>query len=121
MATWPLIFVAAFAVGSSVVRAENILGSELLPCCDNCGFSRQGKCTTPPSDQGRLVSFTLILFVKLLRSRNDAFQGTHVVCAIMTNEFLTFTKSEGNDLSTPHPEMQVHYIFYNDARYQSMS
>ena len=109
MATWSLIFVAVLVVGSSI-KAENILGSELLPCCNNCGFYRQGKCTTDAWDQGRLVSFTLTLFVKLLRRRNDAFQGTHVVCAIMTNEFLTYTKSMGNDLSTPHPEMQVQYI-----------
>ena len=49
----------------------------------------------------------LILSAQILRGWNFAFQGTHVVCAIMTNEFLTFTKSKGNDLSTPHPEMQV--------------
>lgn len=30
-------------------------------------------------------------------------RGTHVVCAIMTEEFLTYTKSKGNDLSTPIP------------------
>ena len=33
-------------------------------------------------------------------------QGTHVVCAIMTEEFLKFTKSQGNDLSTPRSEYQ---------------
>jgi len=33
-------------------------------------------------------------------------QGTHVVCAIVTDEFLEFTKSRGNDLSTPRPEFQ---------------
>ena len=31
-------------------------------------------------------------------------QGTHVVCAIVTDEFLKFTKSKGNDLTTPRPE-----------------
>jgi uncharacterized protein (DUF2237 family) len=30
--------------------------------------------------------------------------GTHVVCAVMTEEFLEFTKSKGNDLSTPIPQ-----------------
>jgi uncharacterized protein (DUF2237 family) len=30
--------------------------------------------------------------------------GVHVVCAQMTAEFLTFSKSRGNDLSTPVPE-----------------
>lgn len=84
MTAWILLFVAASAsVIESSVGAENILGSELLPCCNNCGYSRQGLCTTDDSDQ-----------------------GTHVVCAILTDEFLTFAKSKGNDLSTPHPEMQ---------------
>ena len=32
--------------------------------------------------------------------------GTHTVCAIMTEEFLAFTKSKGNDLSTPIPRYQ---------------
>jgi uncharacterized protein (DUF2237 family) len=32
--------------------------------------------------------------------------GTHTVCCIMTNEFLRFTKSMGNDLSTPIPAYQ---------------
>ena len=30
--------------------------------------------------------------------------GTHVVCAVVTQEFLTFTKSRGNDLETPFPQ-----------------
>lgn len=33
-------------------------------------------------------------------------QGTHVVCAVVTKEFLGFTKSHGNDLITPRPEFQ---------------
>lgn len=32
--------------------------------------------------------------------------GVHVVCAEMTAEFLRFSKSRGNDLSTPMPEFQ---------------
>jgi uncharacterized protein (DUF2237 family) len=44
------------------------------------GFYRTGKCETGPDDI-----------------------GTHVVCARMTAEFLAFTKSQGNDLSTPAP------------------
>jgi len=31
-------------------------------------------------------------------------EGAHVVCAVMTAEFLVFSKSRGNDLSTPRPE-----------------
>ena len=37
---------------------------------------------------------------------NSMDQGTHVVCAVLTAEFLAFTKARGNDLSTPHPEFQ---------------
>ena len=44
------------------------------------GFFRTGVCVTGPQDL-----------------------GTHVVCAQITAEFLTFTKSQGNDLSTPIP------------------
>ena len=45
------------------------------------GYYRDGVCRTGPTDTGR-----------------------HVVCAIMTAEFLAFTKSRGNDLSAPRPE-----------------
>lgn len=34
----------------------------------------------------------------------DADQGSHTVCAVMTAEFLAFSKYVGNDLSTPRPE-----------------
>jgi len=30
--------------------------------------------------------------------------GVHTVCAVMTPEFLLFSRSRGNDLITPHPE-----------------
>jgi uncharacterized protein (DUF2237 family) len=62
--------------------AKNVLGGRLLPCSQFpnkvTGFYRDGFCVTGPTDT-----------------------GTHVVCAIMTADFLQFTKSEGNDLSTP--------------------
>lgn len=45
------------------------------------GFYRDGCCETGPDDF-----------------------GTHTVCAVMTEGFLTYTKSAGNDLSTPRPE-----------------
>lgn len=63
--------------------AKNVLGTELKKCCDSprTGFYRNGFCHTGPSDQ-----------------------GTHVACAIVTREFLEFTKSKGNDLITPRPE-----------------
>jgi len=62
--------------------ARNVLGSPLRPCCFDpmTGFYRDGLCNTGPNDY-----------------------GTHVVCAKMTKEFLSFTKSRGNDLSTPLP------------------
>lgn len=64
----------------------NVLGKPLEVCCTDpmTGFYRTGSCLTGPDDY-----------------------GTHVVCAQMTAEFLTFTRSRGNDLSTPRP----HYTF----------
>ena len=64
------------------MTTKNVLGTDLQPCCTDpmTGYFRDGVCNTGPSDSGR-----------------------HVVCAIMTAEFLTFTKSRGNDLSTPRP------------------
>ena len=66
-------------------RAKNILGTELKSCCLEpiTGFFRDGYCNT-----------------------NQMDQGAHTVCVIATNEFLDFTKSKGNDLSTPRPEFQ---------------
>ena len=62
--------------------ARNVLGSALKACCFKplTGFYRDGYCRTGPGDT-----------------------GSHVVCAIMTEEFLKFTRSRGNDLSTPLP------------------
>jgi len=45
------------------------------------GFFRNGCCETSPEDV-----------------------GSHTVCAVMTAEFLAFSKAQGNDLSTPRPE-----------------
>jgi len=61
----------------------NVLGEPLQSCSDNplTGFFRDGNCLTGPEDVGR-----------------------HTVCAEMTAEFLAFSKSRGNDLTTPHPE-----------------
>lgn len=60
----------------------NVLGGKLQTCCaaPMTGFFRTGFCVTGPQDL-----------------------GTHVVCAQITSDFLTFTKSQGNDLSTPIP------------------
>lgn len=61
---------------------RNVLGTDLQPCSFDpmTGFYRTGCC----------------------ESRGDD-PGMHVVCAVMTEEFLAFSKSSGNDLSTPAP------------------
>ncbi|WP_374659141.1 DUF2237 family protein [Phenylobacterium sp.] len=63
--------------------AKNVLGGELIPCSLDpvTGFFRNGCCETGPHDV-----------------------GLHTVCAVMTAEFLAFSKMVGNDLSTPVPE-----------------
>ena len=66
-----------------VVAAKNVLGGPLQECGRDplTGFYRDGCCETGPDDA-----------------------GTHVVCAVMTDAFLAFTASRGNDLSTPRTE-----------------
>lgn len=61
----------------------NILGTSLQTCCTSpmTGFYRDGVCRTSQEDT-----------------------GTHTVCAIMTDEFLNFSKSKGNDLTTAVPQ-----------------
>jgi uncharacterized protein (DUF2237 family) len=68
-----------------MVSATNVLGTELRPCSTDpmTGFYRDGCCTTGAGDL-----------------------GVHVVCAQMTAEFLAYTKTQGNDLSTPVPAFQ---------------
>src|SRR5262249_53307088 len=63
--------------------ALNVLGGELVSCSTQpmTGFFRNGCCETGPHDL-----------------------GMHTVCVVMTAEFLAFSKSVGNDLSTPVPE-----------------
>jgi len=64
-------------------RPKNVLGEPLEVCSLNpmTGFFRDGCCDT---------------------SREDV--GSHTVCAVVTAEFLEFSKSRGNDLSTPVPQ-----------------
>jgi uncharacterized protein (DUF2237 family) len=59
---------------------KNLLGTTIKPCSTSpmTGFYRNGFCATGDEDT-----------------------GTHVVCSLMTKAFLKFTKSQGNDLSTP--------------------
>jgi uncharacterized protein (DUF2237 family) len=60
----------------------NVLGGDLEPCSFDpvTGFHRDGYC------------------------RTGSDPGFHAVCAVMTEEFLEFSRSVGNDLSTPRPE-----------------
>jgi uncharacterized protein len=61
----------------------NVLGGTLEPCstAPMTGFFRDGACNTCAEDT-----------------------GSHTVCAVMTAEFLAYSKYVGNDLSTPRPE-----------------
>lgn len=61
----------------------NVLGGPLEACsfAPVTGFFRDGHCNTCAADQ-----------------------GSHTVCAVMTAEFLAYSKYVGNDLSTPRPE-----------------
>jgi uncharacterized protein (DUF2237 family) len=61
----------------------NVLGEPLAPCSEQplTGFFRDGCCNTAPEDI-----------------------GLHTVCTRVTAEFLEFSRSRGNDLSTPLPE-----------------
>lgn len=61
----------------------NVLGGPLADCSKRpmTGFFREGCCDTSDEDV-----------------------GSHTVCVVVTAEFLAFSRSRGNDLSTPRPE-----------------
>lgn len=77
-----------------VQEAQNVLGNALKTCSADpvTGFYRDGCCHTGPEDR-----------------------GVHVVCAEMTEAFLEFTKSKGNDLSTPRPALNFPGLEPGDA------
>lgn len=62
---------------------KNVLGGTLLDCSHSplTGWMRDGCCRHDPNDRGQ-----------------------HLVCAVLTAEFLEFSQARGNDLSTPRPE-----------------
>lgn len=66
-----------------MANEKNVLGQPLKLCCGNTGFTREGFCYVPSSDL-----------------------GNHSVCAVMTEEFLAFSKNQGNDLTTALPQFQ---------------
>ena len=74
---YSLIFL--FMIEDTIAQSLNVFGQPLELCCDNpkTGFYRDG-----------------------FRNTGSIDLGTHVVCAEMTKEFLDYTKSKGNDLSS---------------------
>ena len=75
-------------------QQKNVLDSELQDCGIDpvTGFYRDGCCNTGLGDL-----------------------GTHTVCSIMTDEFLEYSKSKGNDLITPRPEFDFPGLKAGDA------
>lgn len=71
----------------------NVLGGPLLACSYDplTGFFRDGCCDTGVDDV-----------------------GSHTVCARVTADFLTFSRSRGNDLSTPRPEYRFKGLVEGD-------
>jgi uncharacterized protein (DUF2237 family) len=65
------------------MSSKNIFGQPLIPCSTQpmTGYFRNGCCDTEEADV-----------------------GMHTVCAVMTDDFLNYSKEMGNDLSTPRPE-----------------
>jgi uncharacterized protein (DUF2237 family) len=72
----------------------NVLGGALETASTEplTGYFRDGACNTCAEDA-----------------------GSHTVCAVMTAEFLAYSKYVGNDLSTPHPEFGFAGLKAGDA------
>ena len=81
------------ATDKPMAKTANIVGGALTVCSRDpmTGWFRDGSCKTNAQDRGR-----------------------HVVCAVMTESFLTFTRSRGNDLSTPRPQLRFPGLKPND-------
>jgi len=62
---------------------KNVFGEPIKVCCSSpmTGYFRDGLCRTISQDT-----------------------GTHTVCAIVTDAFLQFSKSKGNDLTRAYPQ-----------------
>ena len=75
------------------MAARNVLGGPLLACSFDplTGFFRDGCCNTSDEDLGR-----------------------HTICVRATAEFLQFSRSHGNDLSTPRPEFRFRGLVSGD-------
>ena len=72
----------------------NLFDEIIEECCSNpiTGFFRNGFCHTDELDR-----------------------GLHVVCSLITDDFLRFSKSCGNDLSTPRPEFNFPGLTEGDS------
>jgi uncharacterized protein (DUF2237 family) len=70
-------------IGRGSSSSRNVFGEKLESCSTKpmTGFFRNGCCDTGPEDA-----------------------GSHTVCVIVSDEFLEFSQSQGNDLSTPMPD-----------------
>merc|ERR1712198_513667 len=79
LSSWMVLFFLT-VITTAEEEPKNVNGGPLKVCSKKpmTGYMRDGTCRTIPEDG-----------------------GTHVVCAVMTQEFLEYTKSKGNDLSTP--------------------
>ncbi len=75
-------------------KQKNVFGEEIECCCQNpiTGFFRDGFCHTDERDE-----------------------GVHTICVSMTEDFLEFSKSRGNDLSTPRPEFNFPGVKEGDS------
>lgn len=71
------------SLGTLEAMPMNVLGGELELCSSEplTGITRNGCCEMHPADA-----------------------GFHIVCAVVTNTFLAYSKEQGNDLTTPRPE-----------------
>jgi uncharacterized protein len=78
-----VLYFASMAIDGTERIGRNVLGTQLQCCCTDpiTGYFRDGYCRTDASDSGH-----------------------HFVCAEMTEEFLAFSLTRGNDLITAQPE-----------------
>lgn len=72
---------------------RNVFGEPLVPCSFEpiTGWFRDGCCKADQHDV-----------------------GSHLVCAVLTEEFLSYSKSQGNDLTTPQPARGFPGLVPND-------
>ena len=77
-----------------VTEQTNLFDEVIEECCSNpiTGFFRNGFCHTDELDR-----------------------GLHIVCSLITDDFLRFSKSRGNDLSTPRPEFNFPGLTEGDS------